>query len=96
MFMPRYRAKLPFSRTESLASGDMLTSCGWALKVGGRPLSIPHPTGSTTYQKAKYHSSKAAPDEAFPGLLRGQLWTESKFLKKGILITIALGIMINC
>lgn len=88
MFTPCYRARLPFSRTESLALGDGL----WRW-VGGL-----YPTltqlGATTYQKAKDHSSKEAPNEAFPGLLRGQLWTESKFLTKCILIILALGIMI--
>lgn len=91
MFTPCYRARLPFSRTESLALGDKLINPGWALKVGGRPLPNPHPA---TYQKAKDHSSKEASNEAFPSLLRGQLWTESKFLTKCILITLALGIMI--
>lgn len=87
MFTPCYRARLPFSRTESLALGDGLWR--WA---GGL-----YPTltqlGATTYQKAKDHSSKEAPNEAFPGLLRGQLWTESKFLTKCISITLALGTM---
>lgn len=46
MFTPCYRARLPFSRTESLALGDKLIDRGWALKVGGRPLPNPHPAGS--------------------------------------------------
>lgn len=57
---------------------------------------LPHPPGATTYQKAKDHSSKEAPNEAFPSLLRGQLWTESKLLAKCILITLVLGTMIAC
>ena len=66
----------------------------WALKVGGGLYPTLTQLGATTYQKAKDHGSKEAPNEAFPGLLRGQLWTESKFLTKCILITLALGIMI--
>lgn len=45
---------------------------------------------ATTYQKAKQHSCKEAPNEAFPGLLRRQLWTENKFLAEGILVSLAL------
>lgn len=57
--------------------------------------SVHSPTqpGATTYQKAKQHGSKEAPDEAFPGLLWGQLWTESKFLAKDAVISLALGTM---
>lgn len=71
----------------------LLSSPGQSLKMGVRPGLCHSPTqlGATTYQKAKEHSSKEAPNEAFPGLLRRQLWTENKFLAKGILISQALG-----
>ena len=78
---------LGLGKTHSLALGGL-----WRWVGGLRP--SPTQPGATTYQKSKDHSSKATPNEAFPGLLRGQLWTKSKFLTKGVFITLALGIMI--
>lgn len=69
------------SRKESLLWEDIFSTPAQALEDGVRPCPLPIPTVSTTYQKAKHHSGKEAPNEAFPGLLWRQLQTENTVSK---------------
>lgn len=64
-------------RVSGLERQDIFSTPAQASEDSVRPCPLPIQTVVITYQKAKHHSGKEAPNEAFPGLLRGELQTET-------------------
>lgn len=81
--MPSFQGGSALGKKESLVWEDIFSAPAQAFDDGVSPCPLPIQMGATTYQKAKHHSSKEAPNEAFPGLLWRELHTENNTVSKG-------------